>query len=49
MLDIIIKNAFVLTMSGKGLGLIQNGAVGIKDNTISCVDETIALTKMYKA
>lgn len=49
MLDLIIKNAVVLTMKGKGIGLIQDGAVGVKGNTITCVDDSTTLTKMYNA
>lgn len=49
MLDLIIKNAIILTMEGKGVGLIQDGAVGIKDGTITCVDNSTLVTKLYNA
>lgn len=49
MLDIMVKNAIVLTMAGKGIGLIKDGAIGIKGNTIVCVDDTVCLEKQHKA
>ena len=49
MLDLIIKNAIVLTMAGKGVGLIEDGAVGIKDDTIVVVDDSVTVSKNYKA
>ena len=49
MLDLILKNAVVLTMKGKGIGLIKDGAVGVKGSTIKYVDDSTTLTKLYNA
>ncbi len=49
MLDLIIKNAVVLTMAGKGVGLIKKGAVGIKDSEIVCVDDADVIAKQFRA
>lgn len=49
MLDIMIRNAIILTMAGKGVGLIKNGAVGIKEKTIVCVDDSTTVEKQYRA
>ena len=45
MLDIIIENGIVITMEGKGVGIINDGAVGIKGNKISFVGETEKIKK----
>ncbi|WP_350343435.1 amidohydrolase [Proteinivorax tanatarense] len=39
MVDILIKNATLITMEGKGLGIIPQGAVSIKDNKITEVGQ----------
>ncbi|WP_353893062.1 amidohydrolase [Proteinivorax hydrogeniformans] len=44
MLDLLIKNATVITMEGKGLGIIPNGAVSIKGNKIVEVGKYDSLT-----
>lgn len=49
MLDIIIRDAVVLTMAGSGIGMIPQGAVGIKGNHIVCVDDSDFIVKNYKA
>jgi len=38
--DILIKNAFVLTMQGQGVGMIEDGAVAIEGNEIVAVGKT---------
>jgi len=47
--DILIKNAFLLTMEGPGVGLIEDGAVVVKGNLIHDVGSTDELTRKYKA
>ncbi|WP_301172508.1 amidohydrolase family protein [Brevibacillus nitrificans] len=49
MLDIIIYNGTVVTMEGEGVGVIQNGAVGIKGNLIEVVGETSEVLQNFKA
>lgn len=49
MLDILILNGVVITMEGKGLGIIENGAVGIKGNSIEVIGSTTEVQKEYKA
>jgi len=49
MLDIIIHDALVLTMTGKGAGAIEKGAVGIKGNKIVCVGESEGIIKEFRA
>ena len=49
MLDIMIRDAIILTMAGKGVGLIKNGAVGIKGKFIVCVDDSVTVEKRYSA
>lgn len=49
MLDLIIKDALVLTMTGRGIGMIPNGAVGVKANIIECVGDSSLIAKEYKA
>ncbi len=39
MLDLLIKNGVVITMTGKGVGVIPRGSVGIKGNRIEFVGE----------
>ena len=38
--DIIIHGGFVVTMEGKGTGIIPDGAVCIKENRIAAVGES---------
>jgi 5-methylthioadenosine/S-adenosylhomocysteine deaminase len=47
--DFLITNAFVMTMEGKGIGMIEDGAVAIKGNQIIDVGSTDELTKLYRA
>lgn len=49
MLDILILNGVVITMEGKGLGVIEDGAVGIKGNKIEVIGKTIEVQGEYKA
>ncbi len=49
MLDILITNGVVITMEGKGLGVIENGAVGIKGNKIEVVGNSEEVQKQYSA
>ncbi|GHH98982.1 amidohydrolase family protein [Neobacillus kokaensis] len=46
--DLIIKNGLVMTMEGKGVGLIEDGAIAIKGNTIQAVGSTFEITRDYK-
>lgn len=48
-LDILILNCVVITMEGKGLGIIEKGAVGIKDNKIEVVGESREVEKNHTA
>ena len=48
-LDLILTNGIVLTMSGHGIGMISDGAIGIKDSSIICVDDSVQLLKQYNA
>ncbi len=47
MTDIFVKNGFVLTMQGEGVGTIMDGAVAIEGNKIVAVGKTGDLTKEY--
>jgi len=47
MTDIYVKNGFLLTMQGEGVGTIQDGAVAIEGNTIVAVGKTADLDKEY--
>lgn len=49
MLDIIIHGGYVVTMEGKGTGVIHNGAVGIKGNKIETVGSAEEVLRHYKA
>ncbi len=42
MTDIFIKNGFVLTMTGEGVGMIEDGAVAIVGNEIVAVGKNYA-------
>ena len=42
--DIIIYGGFLITMEGKGTGVIPNGALAIKGNQIAAVGTTDDIT-----
>ncbi len=48
-LDIIIKNGFVITMRGKGVDLIEDGAVAIRGNRIIAVGKTDEILREYSS
>ena len=39
-LDYLFVNAFVITMQGKGIGILEEGAVGVKGSRIVVVGPT---------
>ncbi|MDF2680512.1 MAG: amidohydrolase [Brevibacillus sp.] len=47
--DMIIANAFLMTMEGKGVGMIENGAVAIKGNIIVGTGTTYEILSTYRA
>jgi 5-methylthioadenosine/S-adenosylhomocysteine deaminase len=47
MADIYIRNGFLLTMQGEGLGTIEEGAVAIEGQDIVAVGKTFDLDKKY--
>ena len=47
MTDIFVKNGFVLTMQGEGVGTIEDGAVVIEGSTIVAVGKTVDLVNEY--
>ncbi|WP_139368193.1 amidohydrolase family protein [Evansella clarkii] len=47
--DILITNGFVVTMEGKGVGMIEDGALAIKGNKIVAVGKTNELKSQYNA
>ncbi|MFT4413766.1 amidohydrolase family protein [Fredinandcohnia humi] len=47
--DIIIKNGHLLTMEGKGVGFIENGAVALKGNKIEDIGTVEDITRDYQA
>jgi 5-methylthioadenosine/S-adenosylhomocysteine deaminase len=47
MADILIRNGFILTMRGDGLGVIEDGAVAIEGTEIVAVGKTHELEKRY--
>lgn len=47
--DIIIKNGFVATMEGKGVGMIEDGAIAIKGNQIQAVGSSHEIIRDYTA
>lgn len=49
MLDLLIYDGIVITMSGKGAGMITNGAVGIKGSEIVCVGDSELIKRQYNA
>ena len=48
-LDYLIHSAYVVTMEGPGTGIINHGAVGIKDNKIMAVGESSQIRGQYSA
>ena len=48
-LDYLIHSAYVVTMEGPGTGVINHGAVGIKDNKIAAVGESSVIRRQYSA
>ncbi|MED4584680.1 amidohydrolase [Brevibacillus choshinensis] len=47
--DLIIAHAFVLTMEGKGVGMVENGAVAVKGDRILDVGGTDEIFATYQA
>jgi 5-methylthioadenosine/S-adenosylhomocysteine deaminase len=47
--DFIITKAFVMTMEGKGVGMIEDGAVAVKDSEIVDVGPSSDILAQYKA
>ncbi|PLS17335.1 amidohydrolase [Bacillus sp. M6-12] len=47
--DFIISHAFVLTMEGPGVGMIEDGAVAIKGNKIAAVGTTDEVLSQFSA
>ena len=47
MTDIFVKNGFVLTMTGEGVGMIEDGAVAIVGNEIVAVGKTGDLAREH--
>lgn len=49
MVNILIEDGFVLTMKGRGVGLIENAAVAIEGNRIVWVGKTSEAKKKFKS
>lgn len=49
MLDLLVKNGIVITMANGKAGVIKNGAVGIKGNSIVCVGDSSTILNEYEA
>lgn len=49
MLDMLLTNAVVITMEGKGVGIIPRGAVGIRGNRIAAVGDSVVIEKEHRA
>ena len=47
--DLIIYGGFVVTMEGRGTGIIPDGAVAIQGNTIAAVGSTAEIMGQYSA
>ncbi|GED68428.1 5-methylthioadenosine/S-adenosylhomocysteine deaminase [Brevibacillus reuszeri] len=47
--DLIIAHAFVLTMEGAGVGIVENGAVAINGDSIAAVGATDEILAGYQA
>jgi 5-methylthioadenosine/S-adenosylhomocysteine deaminase len=45
----IIEHAVVMTMEGKGVGIIEDGAVAVKGNLIEAVGPTVEIKRDYSA
>jgi len=45
--DILVKNGFVLTMRGEGVGMIEDGAIAVEGREIVAVGKTQELDKKY--
>jgi 5-methylthioadenosine/S-adenosylhomocysteine deaminase len=45
--DVLVKNGFVLTMQGEGVGMIEDGAVAVEGNEIVAVGKTHELEKKH--
>jgi 5-methylthioadenosine/S-adenosylhomocysteine deaminase len=45
--SILVKNGYVLTMTGEGVGMIESGAIAIEGNEIVAVGKTDELKKEY--
>ena len=48
-LDILITGGIVITMTGSGVGIIENGAVGIRGNIIAVVGAADEVRRTYSA
>lgn len=48
-LDILIKGGLIITMRGEGVGIVNNGAVGIYGNRIEVIGESDEICKQYHA
>ncbi|MBM3292281.1 amidohydrolase family protein, partial [Candidatus Bathyarchaeota archaeon] len=48
MVEIYIRNGFLLTMQGEGLGTIEDGAIAVDGSKILAVGKTVELDKIYK-
>lgn len=48
-LDVLIHGGYVVTMEGPGTGIINRGAIGIKENKIVAVGTETELLKQYTA
>lgn len=48
-LDIIIHHGYIITMEGPGCGIINDGAVGIKDDKIIAIGSTSEIMNSYTA
>lgn len=49
MLDVLITNGFLVTMEGSGVGVVEDGAVGIRGNSIAVVGKTDDVRKSHTA
>lgn len=47
--DHIIKNGHLLTMEGKGVGYIKNGAIAIKGRTIEAIGHSVDIMRNYQS
>ncbi|MRX72824.1 amidohydrolase family protein [Bacillus lacus] len=47
--DLIIENAHILTMEGKGVGFIPNGSVAVKGNIIEAVGSAQDISRDYQS